>query len=63
MILLDSGLVFFVRGRFQGSYYCSNLKFCIRIYICKYNRDVQDSGHDDPYVMFTEFGLRLILQG
>ena len=40
----------FVIGRLQGSYYCSNLKFSMRIYIYKYNRNIQDSGHDDPYV-------------
>ena len=29
----------FVRGRFQGSYYCSSMKFCMRIYIYNHNRN------------------------
>ena len=42
----------FVRGRFYGSYYCSSLKFCMRIYnVYKYKRNMQESGYDDPYVM------------
>ena len=42
----------FVRGRFQSARHCSNLKFRMRIYIYnKYNRNIQDSGHDDLYVM------------
>ena len=30
----------FVRGRFQGSCYCGNLKFCMRIYTYEYNRNI-----------------------
>ena len=41
----------FVRGRFKGSYYCSILKFCLRIYIYKCNRNIQESGCDDSYAM------------
>ena len=41
----------FVSGGFQGSYYCSNPEFYMRIYIYKYKRNIQDSRHDDPYVM------------
>ena len=50
----------FVRGRFQGSCYCSNLQLCIRIYIYEYKR----SRFDDRVipklllVLFTESVLR-----
>ena len=40
----------FVRGRYQGSYYCSNLRCCRRIY--KFYRNAQESGHNYPYVLF-----------
>ena len=31
---------------------CSNLKFCMRIYIYNYNKNLQESGHDDLYNLF-----------
>ena len=40
----------FIRGRFQSSVYCSNLKFCMRIYIYKNQGNLQVSDHDDPYI-------------
>ena len=43
VILLDPGYDFFVRGRFKSSYYWSMLKFCMRIYIYKCNRNIQES--------------------
>ena len=41
----------FERGIFQGSYYCSNLKFCIRIYVLKYKTNIQELGQFDQHVM------------
>ena len=41
----------FGSGTFEGSYYCSNLKFCMMIYTFKYNKNTQESGHNGPYVM------------
>ena len=40
----------YIRGRFYGSYYCRNLKFCTRINVYKYKRNIQESEYDDPYV-------------
>ena len=48
----------FERPRFQGSYYCSNLKFCIRI--------STRGTHKNQGIMTqlsTDFGLVRILQG
>ena len=44
----DCKVKVFVRGRVQDSYYCSNLKLCMRIYIYQFNGNMQESGHDDP---------------
>ena len=41
----------FGRGIFQGSCYCGNSKLCMRI--CKYNRNVQESGHNELVVMLN----------
>ena len=32
----------------------------MRIYIYKYKRSIKESGHDDPYVMFTDFRLKQV---
>ena len=35
----------FIRGRFEDSFYCSNMKFCIRAYIYKNTRNTEESVH------------------
>ena len=37
-------LKIFVRGTFQGFYYCSNLRVCLRRYI--YKRNIQELSED-----------------
>lgn len=56
-------LKFLLDVDFWGLYFSKDLKFNIRIYNYKYNRNIQESEHDDSYVTATDFGLNQILQG
>ena len=49
----------FIRGRFDNSFHCSIFKFCMIIYIYKYNRNTQESGPMICISRLTDFVLSI----